>query len=65
MMLLVNNVNTQIANIITGALGAGLLLYVFFIAISLAVFCLFVAVGTWVVKKVWFSDWGGNPSRYR
>ena len=65
MMLLVSNVNDQLANAISGAIGAGLLLYAFFIAISLAIFCLFVAVGTWVVKKVWFSDWGGNPRRYR
>ena len=62
--------NTQgvaesIENAVTAGATAGLILWIFIIVISLAIFCLHVAVGTWVVKKVWFSSWGGYPGRYR
>ena len=50
---------------VANAITAGFF-WLFFIGliVSLAVFSLFVAVGTYVVKKVWFSNWGGNPKRY-
>ena len=64
-MFLTSTMNNQIGNMITSLIGAGLGLSIIAMIISLAVFCLYVAVGTWVVKKVWFSDWGGNPRRYR
>ena len=50
------------ANGITSAI---VLLIIIALLISLAIFSLFVAVGTYVVKRVWFSDWGGNPRKYR
>ena len=56
---------TSIGDAIAAGISAGIIIYIFIIAISLAVFCLYVAVGTWVVKKVWFSNWGGNPRKYR
>lgn len=65
MTFLTSNITEGIGNAIGAGISAGIILYIFIIAISLAIFCLYVAVGTWVVKKVWFSDWGGNPRRYR
>lgn len=41
-----------------------LLVIILALAFSLGVFCLFVAVGTYVVKKIWFSDAGGRPRKY-
>lgn len=55
----------QIEDTLSTAVEAGLILIVILILISLAIFCLYVAIGTYVVKKVWFSNWGGDPRRYR
>lgn len=63
--ILTNYMTDQISNAIADGLSAVVWLLVIGIIISLAVFSLFVAVGTYVVKRVWFSDWGGNPRRYR
>ena len=57
-----NAVNQSAANGITLAV---ILLIIIALLVSLAIFSLFVAVGTYVVKRVWFSDWGGNPRKYR
>lgn len=65
MMFLTDNFTTQIANAIATGINAGLVICAIMLIISIALFCLYVAIGTWVVKKVWFSDWGGNPRRYR
>lgn len=63
--ILTNYMTDQITNAVADGLNAAVWLLVIGLIISLAVFSLFVAVGTYVVKKVWFSDWGGNPRRYR
>ena len=55
----------QIEDTLSTAVEAGLILIIILILISLAIFCLYVAIGTYVVKKVWFSNWGGDPRRYR
>lgn len=54
------------ANAVAGTITAGIFwIFIVGLIISLAVFSLFVAVGTYIVKKVWFSDWGGNPKKFR
>ena len=55
----------QISNAIESGMTAGLILIIIIFAISLAIFALYVAVATYVVKKVWFSNIGGSPWRYR
>lgn len=65
MTYLTSALTEQFTEAITTGINAGLILCAILIGISLAIFCLYVAVGTWVVKKVWFSNWGGDPRRYR
>lgn len=55
----------SVESAVSSGISAGLILAALVTIISLAIFCLYVAVGTWVVKKVWFSSWGGYPGRYR
>lgn len=63
--ILTNTTGEQISKALVDGINSAIILYVFFLAISLVIFCIFVAVGTYVVKKVWFSNWGGSPWRYR
>ena len=65
LIYLTNTLVNALGDAVNQAIGAAFWLLIFGLIISLAVFCLFVAVGTYVVKKVWFSNWGGNPRRYR
>lgn len=55
----------QIENALSTAGGMALTTIIILVLLSLGIFSLYVAVGTYVVKKVWFSNWGGNPRRYR
>lgn len=65
MILTAQGIAESVGNAVTAGVSAGLILWALATILGLAIFCLYVAVGTWVVKKVWFSSWGGYPGRYR
>lgn len=65
MNILSNSINKQISNAIAEGLAAGVFLIVIGFAVSIAIFALYVAVATIVIKKIWYSDIGGRPGNYR
>lgn len=65
MIILTSQTTAQIGQAIGAAFGAGFIGFIILLAIGTGIFCLQVALATYIVKRVWFSDWGGNPRRYR
>ena len=65
MNILTSSIGEQIANGIESGINASIILIIILFIISLAIFALYVAVATIVVKKIWYSDIGGRPGRYR
>lgn len=65
MNILTSTVTDQLNNAASSGFAAVIVIIIICIGISLAIFALYVAVATIVVKKIWYSDIGGRPNRYR